>query len=134
MFVWRLRMQFWQKNRQTFATKWKEIRTKSGAIYETLIFLKISYPLNDPLDRYNAILTTSPICLNCFPQRSASKNLNIRFRSRKFSAIMFSVNIELICDSNAENSMPKKWKISSLVKILKIDLLFVKMCSSGDSK
>ena len=129
-----LRMQFWQQNRKTFATKWKEIRTKSGAIYETLIFLKISYPLIDPLDTYSAFLTSSPNCLNCFPERSASNYLIITFRSRKFSTILFSVNIELICDSNAENSMLKKWKISSLVTILKIDLLFVKVCSSGDSK
>ena len=134
VFVWTLRMQFWQWNRKTFATKWKEIRTKSGAIYEILIFLKIIYPLIDPLDTYTAFLTTSPNCLNCFSERSTSNYLIITFRSRKFSTILFSVNIELIRDSNAENSMLKKWKISSLVTILKIDLLFVKVCSSGDSK
>ena len=134
VLVWTLRMQFWQQNRKTFATKWKEIRTKSGAIYETLKFLKIIYPLIDPLDTYTAFLTTSPNCLNCFPERSTSNYLIITFRSRKFSTILFSVNIELIRDSNAENSMLKKWKISSLVTILKIDLLFVKVCSSGDSK
>ena len=31
VFVWTLRMQFWQQNRKTFATKWKDFRTKSGA-------------------------------------------------------------------------------------------------------
>ena len=119
VFVWTLRMQFWQKNWETFATKWKENRTKSGAIYETLFFLKISYHLNDPLDTYIAFLTTSPNCLNCFPQRSASKYLNITFRSRKFSAIMFSVFIELICDRKAEKSLLKKWKNIVLILIFK---------------
>ena len=112
-------MQFWQKNRKTFATKWKENRTKSGAIYETLFFLKISYHLNDPLDTYIAFLTTSPNCLNCFPQRSASKYLNIKFRSRKYSAIMFSVFIELICDRKAEKFLLKKWKKIVLILIFK---------------
>ena len=134
MFVWTLRMQFWKENRKTFATKGKEIRTKSGAIYETFRFLKNSYPLKDPLDTYSAFFTTSLKCLNCFPQRSASKYLIIKFRSRKFFTIMFSVYIDLICDSNAEKSLLRKWKWSSCFKFLKINSVFLKVCSSGDSK
>ena len=110
VFVWTLRMQFWHKNRKSFATKWKKIRTKSGALYETFIFSRDSYPPNDPLDMYSAFLTTLLNCLNCFPQRSASKYLIITFRSRKFFTIMFSVYIDLICDSNAEKSLLKNWK------------------------
>ena len=134
VFVWTLRMQFWQKNRKSFATKWKIIRTKSGAIYETFIFSKDSYPPNDPLDMYSAFLTTSLICLNWFPQRSASKCLIITFRSRKVLTIMFSVYIDLICDSNAEKPLLKNWKRSSYFKFLKVDLVSVKVCSSGESK
>ena len=127
-------MQFWKENRKTFATKWKEIRTKSGAIYETFVFSRDSYPPNDPLDMYSAFLRTSLNCLNCFPQRSASKYLIITFRSRKFFTIMFSVYIDLICDSNAEKSLLKKWKRSFCFKFLKINSVFLKVCSSGDSK
>ena len=134
MFAWTLRMQFWKESRKTFATKWKEIRTKSGEIYETFIFLKISYPLKDPLDTYSAFLTTSLKCLNCFPQRSASKYLIITFRSRKYLTIMFSVYIDLICDSNAEKSLLKKRKRSSCFKFSKINSVFLEVCSSGDSK
>ena len=129
-----LRMQFWQQNRKNFATKWKEIRTKSGAFYETFIFLKNSYPLNDPLDTYSAFLTTSPNCLNCFPQRSASNYLIITFQIRKSSTIVFSEYIELICDSNTEKSLLKKWIRTSCFNFLKINSVFLKVCSSGDSK
>ena len=47
---------------------------------------------------------------------------------------MFSVYIELICDSNAEKYMLKKWKSRPNFKFLKSYLLFVKVCSSGDLK
>ena len=134
MFVWTLRMQFWKENRKTFATKWKEIRRKSGEIYETFIILKISYPLKDPLDTYTAFLTTALKCLNGFPQRSASKYLIITFRSRKYFTIMFSVYIDLICDSNAAKYLLKKGKRSSCFKFSKINSVFREVCSSGDSK
>ena len=91
VFVWKLRTQFWQWTRKTFATKWKEKRTKSGEIYETFIFSKKSYPLNDPLDTYRSFLITSPICLSCFPQRSSSNYRIITFPSRKFFTIMFFI-------------------------------------------
>ena len=129
-----LECSFENKIGKTFAIKWKEIRTKSAAMYEIFIFSKDSYPLKDPLDTYSAFLTTSLKCLSCFPQRSASKYLIIKFRGRKFFTIMFSVYIYLICDSIAEKCLLKNWKRSSCFKFLKINSVFLKDCSSGDSK
>ena len=132
-FIYTCRKCFWQNYKDFFTENYKNRFSISD---KKKILPQNTSPegVNDPLDTYSVFLTTTPNCLNCFPQRSASNYLIITFRSGKFSTIMFSVYIELICDSNAEKPLLKKWKRSSCFKFLKINSVFLKACSSGNSK
>ena len=97
VFVWTLRMQFWQWNRKNLPQGGKKVVRNLVQYMKLSYSRKKSYPQNDPLDTYSAFLTTSPICLNCFPQRSSSNYLIITFRSRKFFTIMFFIYRTHLC-------------------------------------